>query len=31
MTSAWTNEHSDVEQVAAAGDPANGPLIGVSG
>jgi hypothetical protein len=29
ITSAWASEHSDVEQVAVAGDPANGPLIGV--
>ncbi len=29
MTSGWINEHSDVEQVAVAGDPANGPLIGI--
>lgn len=29
MSSLWNDEHSDVEQVAVAGDPANGSLIGI--
>src|ERR1700733_11645750 len=29
LTGSWTNEHSGVEQVAVAGDPTNGPLIGI--
>jgi hypothetical protein len=29
MDSPWNDEHSDVEQVAVAGDPTNGPLVGI--
>src|ERR1700734_4112950 len=29
MSSSWNDEHSDAEQVAVAGDSANGPLIGI--
>jgi hypothetical protein len=29
LTGSWNNEHSGVEQVALAGDPTNGPLIGI--